>query len=64
MDELDDDIMAVPRDPTEPRVKIRALYNYCKSKGENVKPSDLTREEMQQFLVWSDPKQPDKAEKP
>ena len=48
-DEFPDGIFAVPRSPQEPRVKIRALYNYCLEK--NKQPSDLSESEMEQFLV-------------
>jgi hypothetical protein len=43
-------IFAIPRNPKDPRVKVRALRDYCDSKG--VKPKDLTEEEMKQFLVY------------
>lgn len=53
--EDDDDgsgVWAEPRDPArEPRVKIRALWDYCQSRGIS-DPRDLTQEEMNQFLVW------------
>ncbi|GLV14989.1 hypothetical protein Heshes_26750 [Alicyclobacillus hesperidum] len=50
-DDDGDGVWAVPRDPAhEPRVKVRALWDYCQSRG--VKPSDLSEEEMRRFLVW------------
>lgn len=48
-DAFPDGVYAGPHDPKEPVIKVRALYNYCKSKG--VKPKDLSEEEMEQFLV-------------
>ncbi|MED1951474.1 hypothetical protein [Brevibacillus centrosporus] len=44
-----DGVYAVPRTPGEPRVKVRKLSEYCRVKG--IKPSDLSKEEMEQFLV-------------
>lgn len=41
-------VYAIPRDPKAPRVKVRALNDYCKEKG--ITPEDLTAEEMEQFL--------------
>lgn len=41
-------VFAIPRNHNEPRVKIRALYNYCLEKG--VKPEQLSVEEWEQFL--------------
>ncbi|WP_035351506.1 hypothetical protein [Fictibacillus gelatini] len=43
-----DGVYAIPRDPKAPRVKVRALNDYCKEKG--ITPEDLTAEEMEQFL--------------
>ena len=45
-----DGIYAIPRPPGEPKVKVRALANYCKEKG--VEPKDLSPEEMERFLVY------------
>jgi len=42
-----DGVFCIPRIPGEPRVKVRALWNYCKEKG--VDPEDLSEEEMKQF---------------
>ncbi|QRG65981.1 hypothetical protein [Brevibacillus choshinensis] len=43
-------VFATPRLPGEHRVKVRKLADYCKTKG--IQPSDLSREEMEQFLDW------------
>jgi hypothetical protein len=43
-----DGVYVIPRDPKSPRVKVRALHDYCKEKG--ITPEDLTAEEMEQFL--------------
>lgn len=43
-----DGVYAIPRDPKAPKVKVRALHDYCKEKG--IKPEDLAVEEMKQFL--------------
>ncbi|MFE8698247.1 hypothetical protein ACFYKT_18145 [Cytobacillus sp. FJAT-53684] len=45
-----DGIYAVPPNPKEPRVKVRALWDYCKQKG--VEPKDLSREEIEEFLEY------------
>lgn len=47
-DAFPDGVFAVPRDPREPRVKIRALHQYCKETGKT--PQELTEKEMQKFL--------------
>lgn len=53
MEEFDehfpDGVFAMPSDPNAPRIKVRALHQYCKEKG--VTPKDLTKEEMNQFIV-------------
>lgn len=45
-----DGVFAFPPDPEAPKVKIRALDKYCRENG--VKPKDLSKEEMEQFLVY------------
>jgi hypothetical protein len=45
-----DGIFAFPAPTDAPKVKIRALDNYCKKHG--VEPKDLTEEEMKPFLVY------------
>lgn len=45
-----DGIYVVPPNPREPRVKVRALWDYCKQKG--VEPKDLSREEIEEFLEY------------
>ncbi len=45
-----DGVFAFPASIDSPKVKIRALDNYCKEHG--VEPKDLTEEEMKPFLVY------------
>lgn len=45
-----DGVFAFPPNPKEPRVKVRALGEYCKEKG--IKPNELSKEEMSQFLAY------------
>jgi hypothetical protein len=45
-----DGVFAFPPNPEEPRVKVRALGEYCKEKG--VAPGALSEEEMKQFLIF------------
>jgi hypothetical protein len=47
-DAFPDGVYAVPRSPKEPKVKVRALYDYCKQKG--VTPQELSEKEMERFL--------------
>ncbi|WP_066159907.1 hypothetical protein [Halalkalibacter krulwichiae] len=47
-DAFEDGVFAFPPSPSEPKVKIKALGEYCKHKG--VLPTDLSKEEMSQFL--------------
>lgn len=49
-DAFSDGVFVIPRPKDHPKVKVRPLAEYCKSRG--VLPSDLTPEEMEQFLVW------------
>ncbi|WP_462406655.1 hypothetical protein [Gracilibacillus sp. Marseille-QA3620] len=44
-----DGVYAIPRDPEEYRVKVRALDAYCRERG--MEPKQLTEKEMEQFLV-------------
>ncbi|MFT8320069.1 MAG: hypothetical protein ABF649_04120 [Bacillus sp. (in: firmicutes)] len=46
-----DGIFAYPRNPNEPKVKVRALWDYCQEKG-GIEPKDLTPEEMEKFLKY------------
>lgn len=41
-------VYAVPRSSKEPKVKVRALLDYCKQKG--VIPQELSEKEMERFL--------------
>ncbi|MGG0936987.1 hypothetical protein ABHN11_12865 [Brevibacillus centrosporus] len=51
-DAFPDGVFATPRIlGKDPRVTVRKLYDYCKQRGIE-RPSDLSREEMEQFLVW------------
>lgn len=45
-----DGVYAVPSSSNEPRIKVKALFEYCREKG--VDPEDLTDEEREQFLVY------------
>ncbi|QWH15576.1 hypothetical protein EXW38_30730 (plasmid) [Bacillus mycoides] len=45
-----DGVYAVPSGPNEPRVKVKALFEYCREKG--IDPGGLTDEEREQFLVY------------
>ena len=46
---LTDGVYAIPKDPKEYRVKVRALDASCKDRG--IEPKQLTEKEMVQFLV-------------
>lgn len=46
-----DGVFAIQRPSKEPRVKVRALHDYCKIKG--ITPDKLSRSEMERFLVQS-----------
>ncbi|MEX3625367.1 hypothetical protein [Viridibacillus arvi] len=48
-DAFPDGVFVIPRPGKEPKVKVRALADYCDSIG--VSPSDLTPAEMERFLV-------------
>jgi hypothetical protein len=45
-----DGVFAFPASTESPKVKIRALDNYCKKHG--VESKDLTEDEMKPFLVY------------
>ncbi|QSO48635.1 hypothetical protein [Alicyclobacillus mengziensis] len=52
-DNFPDGVFAVPRNPDEPKVKIRKLVDWCKANG--IPPSEihcLPKEVMEQFLVY------------
>lgn len=51
-DIFSDGIYAFPPDPKAPKVKIRALDEYCRKKG--VEPKELSKEEMKKFLVYTE----------
>ncbi|WCK53526.1 hypothetical protein PP175_19620 [Aneurinibacillus sp. Ricciae_BoGa-3] len=44
-----DGIYAAPQ-PGEPIIKLGAMYRYCREKGK--KPQELTKEELNRFLVY------------
>jgi len=54
IDEFDDafpnGVFAIPRNPNEPRVKVRALFDHCDKLG--ITSKDLSDEEMKSFLVY------------
>lgn len=43
-------VYVIRHNPNEPRVKVRPLFDYCQKKG--VQPSELSSEEMEQFLQY------------
>ncbi|PFZ83055.1 hypothetical protein COL70_28910 [Bacillus pseudomycoides] len=45
-----DGVYAARSSPNEPRIKVKALFEYCREKG--VDPEDLTDEEREKFLVY------------
>ncbi|WP_088266023.1 hypothetical protein [Bacillus mycoides] len=45
-----DGVYVAPSSPNEPRIKVKALFEYCREKGIDLK--DLTDEEREQFLVY------------
>lgn len=49
-DAFPDGIFCIPRISGEPRVKVRLLWDYCKSRG--IEPEQLSEEEMRQFLDY------------
>ncbi|PLR70313.1 hypothetical protein [Bacillus sp. UMB0728] len=49
-DAFPDGVFAIPRNHNDPRVKVRALWDYCKENS--VDPEDLNEEEMKQFLQY------------
>jgi len=44
-----DGVFSLPRPSKEPRVKVRALHDYCKEKG--VAPEELSNAEIERFLI-------------
>ncbi|WP_121661862.1 hypothetical protein [Metabacillus litoralis] len=44
-----DGVFAFPPNPKDPKVKLRALGDYCKERG--ITPNKLTEDEIEQFLV-------------
>ncbi|WP_374718367.1 hypothetical protein [Neobacillus sp.] len=47
-DAFPDGVFVIPRLPGHPRVKVRALWEYCQEK--NILPKDLSKEEIERFL--------------
>ena len=50
-DVFPDGVFTEPPSANQPRVKVRALFDYCKEKG--VEPDELTEQEMEQFLEYN-----------
>lgn len=44
-----DGVFSIPHSSDEPRVKVRALHDYCKENG--ITPAELSKIEMERFLV-------------
>lgn len=47
-DYFPDGVFTLPGSANQRKVKVRALFDYCKKN--NVAPSELTKEQMEQFL--------------
>lgn len=45
-----DGVYVIPTGPNEPRIKVRAMYQYCREKG--IDPESLTEEELEKFLIY------------
>ncbi|MGG2024844.1 hypothetical protein AB1282_03560 [Gottfriedia sp. S16(2024)] len=45
-----DGVYVEPNCTSEPKVKVKALYEHCRKRGLN--PKDLTEKEREQFLVY------------
>ncbi|MFD4705070.1 hypothetical protein ACFWM3_09385 [Gottfriedia sp. NPDC058432] len=45
-----DGVYVEPNCTSEPKVKVKALYEHCRKSGLN--PKDLTEKEREQFLVY------------
>ncbi|MDW0118603.1 hypothetical protein QTL97_16885 [Sporosarcina thermotolerans] len=43
-----DGVFAIPKDNDEPRIKVRALFNYCEQRG--ITPDQLSCEELEKFM--------------
>ncbi|MED3575852.1 hypothetical protein [Cytobacillus praedii] len=50
-DAFPDGIFSYPRSTNEPKVKVRALWDYCQERG-GIEPKDLSQEELKKFLVF------------
>lgn len=50
-DTFPDGVFAIPRNPNDPKVKVRALWDYCKKKGIDIE--SISEEEIKQFLTKS-----------
>ncbi|KSU89237.1 MULTISPECIES: hypothetical protein [Bacillales] len=44
-------VFAIPRNPNDPRIKVRALWDYCKKKWIDIE--FISEEELKQFLTKS-----------
>ncbi|MCU5076999.1 hypothetical protein OB985_05330 [Bacillus cereus] len=45
-----DGVYVAPSSKEQPRVKVKALFQYCNERG--IEPKDLTEQEREQFLVY------------
>lgn len=50
-DAFPDGVFAIERSEEEPRVKVRALFDYCNQN--KILPKDLTSEEKARFLIFN-----------
>ena len=50
-DGFPDGVFTEPYSANQWKVKVRALFDYCKEKG--VEPNELTEKEMEQFLEYN-----------
>jgi len=48
-DAFTDGVFCIPRNPNDPRVKVRALWDYCKKKQIDIE--SISEEELKQFLI-------------
>jgi hypothetical protein len=49
-----DEVFEIPRDQRDPRVKVLALWDYCKRHKKI--PSELSMDEMALFIEWDEEK--------
>lgn len=51
-DGFEDGVFTIPISSSNFKVKVRALFNYCREK--NAEPDQLSREEIEMFIVKKD----------